>query len=364
VKRAALGDLLERLGKKQKVRGEMNVSLDKTKQDAFNVVARLGAGGPPGDRLPGVVVLGAHYDHLGFGGRDSLAPDSKEPHVGADDNASGTAALLEVARALSARRSELRRDVVFISFSGEESGVLGSTHYTRGPSGGLAMGDVVAMINMDMVGRLRENRTTVFGAATADEWDALVQPACAKARIDCVTSGDGFGPSDQTAFYAAGIPVLHFFTGSHGDYHKPSDTADKINAAGAAQIAEVVGDLADAVGRREKRLSLRKLAAPPPQGDTRSFNASLGTIPDYAGPANGQKGVLLAGVRTGGAAEAAGLRRGDILIRLGQHEIGSVEDLMYVLNASKPGERVTATALRDGKELKLDVTFRESHRSR
>src|SRR5262245_13018225 len=226
------------------------------------------------------------------------------------------------------------------------------------------MRDVVAMINMDMVGRLRENKVTVLGAATSGDWEALLQPACAKARIDCITSGDGFGPSDQTAFYAADIPVLHFFTGGHGDYHKPSDTADKINGAGAAQIAEVVADLAATIGQRGAKLPLVRLPAPLPQGDTRSFNASLGTIPDYAGPPNGQKGVLLAGVRPGGAAETAGLRRGDVLVRLGKHEIGSVEDLMYVLNSSKPGERVTATLLREGKEMKLDVTFAESRRPR
>ena len=364
VKRAAMGALLDKLSKKQKARAELKVSLDKTKQDAFNVVARLVSGAPEAERLSGVVVLGAHYDHLGMGGRDSLAPDQNEPHLGADDNASGTAALLEVARALSARKSDLKRDVVFASFSGEEAGVLGSTHFTKGSSSALAMQDVIAMINMDMVGRLRENRAIVFGAATSDDWESLVQPACAKARIDCATSGDGFGPSDQTAFYAAGVPVLHFFTGAHADYHKPSDTADKINGAGAAQIAEVVADLAERVGRRDARLTLRRLPAPLPRGDTRSFNASLGTIPDYAGPPSGQKGVLLAGVRAGGAAEAAGLRRGDILVRLGTHEIGSVEDLMYVLNSSKPGQRVPATVLRDGNEVKVDVTFSEGHRPR
>jgi Tol biopolymer transport system component len=364
VKRAAFADALDKLAKKQRVKAELKVTLERTKEDAFNVVARLTSPAPAQERLPGVVVLGAHYDHLGMGGRDSLAPEKNEPHVGADDNASGTAALLEVARALSVRRSELKRDVVFASFSGEEAGVLGSTHFTRTPPAPLAMPDVVAMINMDMVGRLRENKTTVLGASTAEEWESLVQPACARARIDCATSGDGYGPSDQTAFYAAGVPVLHFFTGAHSDYHKPSDTADRINGAGAAQIAQVVADLAASTSRREQKLSFHKVAAPLPQGDTRSFNASLGTIPDYAGPPNGQKGVLLAGVRPGGAAETGGLRRGDILVRLGKHEIGSVEDLMYVLNASKPGERVTATALRDGKELKVDVTFQESKRPR
>jgi Iap family predicted aminopeptidase len=361
VKRAAASKALDRLAKRRLVRAELRVALTPTKRQAFNVVARLAA---PGGSLPGVVVLGAHYDHLGFGGRDSLAPDRREPHVGADDNASGTATLLEVARMLSERKSELRRDVVFASFSGEESGVLGSTHFTRSPSGNVKMSDVVAMINMDMVGRLRDNKVAVLGSDSAEEWRSLLEPSCAKARVGCAPSGDGFGPSDQTPFYAAGIPVVHFFTGSHSDYHKPSDTADKINAAGAGQIARIVADLAVSVANREAKLTLKKIPTPPPRGDVRSFHASLGTIPDYAGPADGQKGVLLAGVRPGGPADTAGLRRGDILVRLGTHELSNVEDFMYALNASKPGETVTAVVLRDGKEVKIEVTFQESSRRR
>jgi hypothetical protein len=362
VKRAALAVVLERLAKKAPVRAELKVSLQPIQKEAFNVVARLHAGASESQRLPGFVVMGAHYDHLGFGGRDSLAPDQHEPHPGADDNASGTAALLEAARALSARKAELRRDVVFASFSGEESGVLGSTHFTRTPPPGLAIADTVAMINMDMVGRLRENRLRVLGTDSAEEWPHWVNLACEKARIACSVGGDGFGPSDQTPFYAAGVPVVQLFTGAHGDYHKPSDVAEKINAAGAAQIAWMASELAATVGAAKTRLTLKKAAPPAPRGDMRSFHASLGTIPDYAGPPGGQKGVLLAGVRPGGAAEAGGLLRGDILVRLGAHEIGSVEDLMYVLNASRPGERVKVTVLRDGRELKLDVTFQESRR--
>ncbi len=364
VKRAVAAPLIEQLVKKKPVRAEIKVALEATKQDAFNVVARLSAGGPDASRLPGVVVLGAHYDHLGMGGRDSLAPDKHEPHLGADDNASGTAALLEAARQLALQKDELRRDVFFISFSGEESGVLGSTHFTRTPTGNVKIGDIVAMINMDMVGRMRENRVSVLGSDSAEEWKQLIEPACAKARIECAGGGDGYGPSDQTPFYAAGVPVVQFFTGSHGDYHKPSDAPDKINAAGAGQVAVAAVELAKATDARETRLTLKKVAPPLPRGDMRSFNASLGTIPDYAGPPGGKKGVLFAGVRPGGAAESAGLRRGDILIHLGTHEIASVEDLMYVLNASKPGERVTATVVREGKELKMDVTFQESHRPR
>ncbi|MET0593726.1 MAG: M20/M25/M40 family metallo-hydrolase [Polyangiaceae bacterium] len=362
IQRAALGTALDRLVKKQPVRAELKVSLSAVQKEAFNVVARLSSGAPQGQRLPGVLVMGAHYDHLGFGGRDSLAPDSHEPHVGADDNASGTAALLEAARALSARKAELKRDVVFVSFSGEESGVLGSTHFTRTPPSGIAVNDVVAMINLDMVGRLRENKLRVLGTDSADEWSALVQTACGDARIECSVGGDGFGPSDQTPFYASGVPVVQLFTGAHGDYHKPSDTADKINAAGAAQIANMASQLAAAVNVREARLTLKQSPSPAPRGDMRSFHASLGTIPDYAGPPAGQRGVLLAGVRPGGGAEAGGMRRGDILVKLGSHEIGSVEDLMYVLNSSRPGERVKATVQREGRPLELDVTFQESRR--
>ncbi|HEX9295940.1 MAG TPA: M20/M25/M40 family metallo-hydrolase [Polyangiaceae bacterium] len=364
VKRAAAGSLVDQLAKKKPVRAELKVGLEATKQDVFNVVARLSAAAPDSARLPGVVVLGAHYDHLGMGGRDSLAPDKHEPHLGADDNASGTAALLEAARQLALQKDELRRDILFISFSAEESGVLGSTHFTRAPPGNVKMGDVVAMINMDMVGRMRENRVSVLGSDSAEEWKHLLEPACAKARIECGGGGDGYGPSDQTPFYASGVPVVQFFTGSHGDYHKPSDAPERINAAGSAQVVVAALELAKAADLRETRLTLKKIPPPAPRGDMRSFNASLGTIPDYAGPPGGKKGVLLAGVRAGGAAEAGGLRRGDILIRLGAHGIASVEDLMYVLNASKPGERVTATIVRDGKEQKMDVTFQESHRPR
>jgi hypothetical protein len=252
-----------------------------------------------------------------------------------------------------------------VAFSGEEEGVLGSTHFTRTPPAGLAMSDLRAMINLDMVGRLRDNRATILGASSAAEWPDLIAEACAAARIECNPSATGgFGPSDQMPFYAAGVPVAHFFTGSHGDYHKPSDIPGRINAAGAAQIAVAVAALASKVAARTEPLTLQRLPPPPAEGDTRSFNASLGTIPDYAGPPAGTRGVLLAGVRPGGAAEKAGLRRGDLLVRLGTHDIGSVEDLMYALNAERPGETATATVIRDGKTLTLEVTFQESQRPR
>ena len=358
LKRAVGGPLVEKLAAGDKIDGELSIALENGTQEAFNVIARLPAAAA--NKLPGTIVVGAHYDHLGLGGRYSLAPDRHEAHGGADDNASGTAAVLEVARAL-AQSKDLRRDVVFAAFSGEETGVLGSTWMTRHPPKGLDPKSIVAMVNLDMVGRMRDNRVTVLGGDSAPEWKEILEAACQKARVECSLGGDGYGPSDSTPFYAAGVPVAFFFTGAHGDYHKPSDVAAKINAGGAAQIAQIVDDGVRALASRVEALTYHATPAPAPRGDLRSFNASLGTVPDYAGPRDG-KGVLLAGVRVGGAAEAAGMKRGDILVKLGVHDIGSVEDLMYVLNASHPGETVTATVMRDGKPLRLEATFQESKR--
>jgi hypothetical protein len=241
-------------------------------------------------------------------------------------------------------------------------GTLGSSHFVRTMPGGLRPERIKAMLNMDMVGRLRDNELSVIGADTAKEWPSLVEPACDAARVLCKLGGGGFGPSDHSPFYGAKVPVLHFFTGNHSDYHKPSDTADKLNAIGAAQVARIVSDVARRVGAPEQRLAYVSVPSPAPTGDVRSFHASLGTVPDYAGPPQGQKGVLLSGVRPGSSAEKGGLRRGDILVKLGVHPVGSVEDLMFVLQSSRPGETVTATVRRDGKETRLEVTFEESKR--
>jgi hypothetical protein len=296
-----------------------------------------------------------------MGGRFSLAPERHEAHGGADDNASGTATVLEAARALAAHRDALERDVIVAFFAGEELGLLGSSHFVRARPE--LVKSLAAMINLDMVGRLRDDKVDVLGSETADEWPHLIAPACAAERVTCAASGDGYGPSDQASFYPAGVPVLHFFTGAHDDYHKPSDTADRVNAAGAAAISRILARLATSLGPDRRALSYRRVSSPAPvAGDARSFGASLGTIPDYAGPPAGTKGMLLAGVRPGGAADRAGLRRGDLLVRLGAHAIGGVEDLMYVLNEAHPGETVKAVVVRDGTPVELPVTFEESRR--
>jgi hypothetical protein len=345
------------------VRASLRVALESETATAYNVVARIRSTRPQAERLPGVVLLGAHYDHLGMGEAHSMDPDSHRVHPGADDNASGSATLLEVARILMGRRASLRRDVIVAAFSGEEAGVLGSTEFVRRPPGELEVADLVAMVNLDMVGRLRGNRATVLGRGSAAEWPALLDAACGDAGIDCgaepgasAAEQDGYGPSDQMPFFAARVPVAHFFTGIHPDYHRPSDTPDKINAAGAAQVAAAAASLLVRVADRAAPLTLVTSSRPPAgPGDLRSSGASLGSIPDYAGPSDGSPGMLLAGVRRGGAAELGGLRRGDILVRLGSHQIRSVEDLMYALADGRPGDAVMAVVRRQGAELALPV---------
>jgi Tol biopolymer transport system component/Zn-dependent M28 family amino/carboxypeptidase len=336
-----------------KERATLSARLEVERRKTWNVVGRLRG------RAAGTVVVGAHYDHLGLGGASSLAPGVQAPHNGADDNASGVAAVLEAARILAARRGELARDVIFVAFSAEELGVVGSSAFTRRPPPGVAMGEVAAMVNLDMVGRLRDNQLQVLGGETAGEWPSLVAEACGKVGLGCAVSSGGYGPSDQTPFYAAGLPVLHLFTGAHRDYHRPTDDAHLVNAAGAARVAAAAAEMALLASAREARLTYRAAPAPASAspGDLRHAGASLGTVPDYAGPPAGQAGMLLAGVRAGGPAEVAGMRRGDILVELGGKDVRGVEDLMYVLAASKPGTRATAIVLREGKKVKLEVTF-------
>jgi Peptidase family M28/PDZ domain len=322
--------------------------------EAFNVIGRLVAGAPA--LLPGVIVIGAHYDHLGSGGFGSLDPDNLAIHNGADDNASGTVALIEAARRLSARRETLRRDVVFVAFAGEEQGLIGSSAFVRTPPAGLQVDEITAMLNMDMVGRLEQDRLQVLGGDSAEEWKDIVAPLCGRLALGCVIQGDGFGSSDHSSFFAAGIPVLHFFTGAHSEYHRPSDDAELVDAAGAVRIVQLiaatVGELAD----REAALTLVESTQPAPTR-ARMGGARLGTIPDYAGPADGSPGLLLSAVRSGSPAEQGGLQRGDLIIGIDEFEIRNVEDFMAVLSEAKPGTRAMVRLIRDGQTLELEVTY-------
>jgi hypothetical protein len=316
-----------------------------------NVVALLPGSDP---RLrEEVIVVGAHYDHLGHGAFGSLAgaEEAGQVHNGADDNASGVAALLRVAALLADQPPA--RSVLFLAFTGEESGLLGSAHFTREPT--IPLTAMRAMLNMDMVGRLEDGPLIVYGVETAAEWQGKLEAEAAALELDLALRAEGFGPSDHTSFYVVDIPVLHFFTNTHGDYHRPSDDWERIDADGLERISWLVAAMVQRLGTPEARLTLQRGAGEPPrQGGRGGSGAWLGTVPDFAGAA---RGVLLGGVTAGSPAEAAGLRRGDVLIRLGDHEIGDLEAFTEALRRHQPGDEVELVVLRDGAELNVRATL-------
>lgn len=337
-----------------KMVADMRVDRKKTR----NVLGWVRAG--KAEKRPGALVVGAHFDHLGLGGHSgSLAPESQEPHNGADDNASGTAGILEIARLLQARRGELERDVLIAAFSGEEYGLLGSAAFARQPTGGYVSDTALAMINLDMVGRLRDDKLQVLGAASAAEWNELLTPLCAQRKLECKMGGDGYGPSDQMSFYTAGTPVLHFFTGTHEDYHKPSDDSGKVNAEGTARVAALAADTLVALSRRSEKLTYVAATAPPPQGDSRSTGAGLGTIPDYA---DDKPGVRIQSARPDSAAAKAGIQPGDRIVELGGSQIRNIYDYVYVLRNAKPGDKAKIVVIRGEQRLELEVTYDEGRR--
>lgn len=218
---------------------------------------------------------------------------------------------------------------------------------------------LVAMLNMDMVGRLRNNRLSVLGGGSAEEWSSVIQPYCAEFELGCGLGGDGYGPSDQISFYAAGVPVLHFFTGAHDDYHKPSDDTEPINGAGGVRIAHLVAEVARDLTTLEG-LAYLAAEAPAPLGDMRSHGASLGTIPDYTGSPDNRPDMRLADVRPEGPADRAGLQGGDWIVELSGREIRDIYDLMYVLREARPGEASKVAVERDCERIERSVTFGES----
>ncbi len=301
----------------------------------------------------GVVVIGAHYDHLGLGGFGAMDPDSTgRVHNGADDNASGTAALLEVARLLGHRRPG--RTIVLVAFSGEELGTLGSSYFVQHalPQ---PVDSIYAMLNMDMVGRLRNARLLALGAATAKEFPALLDSLNTAPRFDLRASGDGWGPSDHAVFFAARRPVLHFFTDLHEDYHRSTDDWDKINASGIAQVARFVGDIAWTLANRAGPLTF--VDAPRPQasaGGGSGYGAYLGTIPDMTGSPGG---VRITGVRAGSPAEQAGLKAGDVITVIGAKVVANLYDMTEALRSHQAGDTVVIVVKRDGAEQRVTAVL-------
>jgi hypothetical protein len=323
--------------------------LEPVEATAWNVAGFLPARGDS-PQSGEVVVVGAHYDHLGHGGHFSRAPGVSAIHPGADDNASGTALLLEVARRFAALPVAPRRGVLFLAFGAEEIGAIGSRYWVEHPT--VPLDHVVAMINADMVGRLRDDRLIVDGVGTAKEWRPLVDGAAEGLGFDLAFGGEGFGASDHSSFTAVRVPVAFFFTGVHPDYHLPSDTADKINAPGEERVATIAGRLALAVAEAPSRLAFVDAPADPHRGMRGGFKVSLGTIPDYgfAGA-----GVKLDGVRPDAPAARAGLARGDVIVKVGPHQIGNIHDYMFALGELEPGREVVIEVERQGTRLPLKV---------
>jgi hypothetical protein len=328
--------------------------------DARNVVALLPGSNPL--LRDEYVIVGAHYDHLGLGGEGSLAPDAREVHNGADDNASGTAAIVEAARALaSGPRPD--RSVLFIAFTGEERGLWGSAYFVAEPT--IELEAAVAMLNLDMVGRVVDDALTVFGFGTAAEWDEVVDAANAGiARpLAIAKAPDGYGPSDHSSFHAEGIPVLHFFSNTHADYHRPSDDWPLINVDGLHRVVE----LTSAVTRRlatggADAVVLTPIQTEQPPAPTSSSSSSggygpyLGTIPDMT-PRD--FGLRLTGVREGSPAEEGGLRAGDVVVEFDGKEIGDIYAYTYALQDKEPGDEVVIVVERNGERVTVSVVLGE-----
>jgi hypothetical protein len=328
-----------------RIRGQTAIEREST--TAKNVLAVLPGKGPHADE---VVVLGAHYDHLGMGGTNSAAPGVEAIHHGADDNASGTAALVEVARQLAAR-GPFPRTILFAAFSGEERGLLGSAHYTANPA--LPLEKTVAMVNLDMVGRLADEKLIVHGTGTGEGLEALVDRLLDGRGFEVTKEPGGFGPSDHASFYAKKIPVLHLFTGSHEDYHRPTDTAEKINYDGmvriAAFVADVVAELAE-VSEPPAYVQVASTQFAGGGGDRPYF----GSIPDFATNA---EGYAISGVAKDSPAARGGLEGGDLIVRLGESAVKGLEDFDNALRKYRGGDAVPVVVRRGGQEVTLEVTL-------
>jgi hypothetical protein len=272
------------------------------------------------------IVIGAHYDHLGFGSRGSLAPGEQAIHNGADDNASGVAVLLELAQHFVTEPTG--RTLVFIAFGGEELGTLGSQFYVAHPTWPIEQ--TVAMLNLDMVGRLRE-QVTVHGTGTSPVWPGILDDLESE-ELSLARVPDGFGPSDQSSFYGAKIPVLWFFTGAHEEYHRPSDDVGMINAAGAVEVGNLVSAITEEIAG--SGLEIPYAVAPTTQRRASAFSVGLGVIPEYSFPGPGLK---VASVRPGGPADAAGVSAGDVLLELADRKIDDVYGYTAVLSDLEAG---------------------------
>ena len=335
-------------------RVHLKVDLIRKQGHAENVIGVLPGGDP--NLRDEAIVLGAHYDGLGRGGEGSLAPDLHgKIHPGADDNASGVAGIISLAEAFA--RGGAKRTLIFVAFSAEELGVLGSAAYVKHPPWPLEK--TYAMINLDMIGRPKSGRLYVLGVDSTKEFRPLLNELAAASGLKLALSGDAFGPSDHTSFYARGKPVLMFHTGPHSDYHRPSDTAQKIDAEGLEKVVRFTFKLAAELAQRGHGLTFGKTGGePPPSREEKGgYGAYFGSIPDFS--ESDVPGVRLSGVRPGSPAEKAGLRTGDTIVKLGGTNIRNLHDLLFALRSKRAGEEVEVEYLREGKTFSSHATLQE-----
>jgi hypothetical protein len=323
-------------------------SIEHRKVEVKNVIGVIEGEGPQANET---VVIGAHYDHVGRGGAGSRSPGSNEIHNGADDNASGTAGLIELARQFGSRKNKLHRRLVFIAFTGEERGLHGSKHYVEKPL--FPLDQTIAMLNLDMVGRMSDEKLHVYGVKTSLEWEKILDLVSTDAAIQLVKKPEGFGPSDHSSFYKEKIPVLHFFTGTHPDYHRPTDDWDKINFTGMVRIVSLVERISSIIASQER---LQYQFVPGSADIQRSGERPyFGSIPDFE--RSDGNGYALAGVSPQSPAEIAGFKKGDVIVEFGNRPITNVEDFDSALRIFPPGTDVEVVLLRGTTKLKLKVVL-------
>lgn len=344
----------------EKMRLSAIVSRARTGRKLKNVLALLAG---KSELASETIVLGAHYDHLGRGGWGSLALGANdEIHNGADDNASGTAVMIEVARQLAARKAPLKRSVLFIAFSGEELGLIGSKRYVRDPL--IPMSQTIAMLNLDMVGRLRKEQLTVYGTGTSPAWPRLLNAKAKPLGLQIASRPGGFGPSDHASFYEKGVPVLHFFTGFHPQYHRPADDVELLNIEGMRQIASLVSSMIVEIAESDAR----PVRSQPKEGLVDLSPETLNGV--LTGQVNGQrrvvlgvvpreskreKGLVIESTVPRSPADRFGLRVGDVIVRIGDKEVSTTTQLTEQVQTHERGETVVLQIRRNGILLEVNV---------
>jgi hypothetical protein len=305
------------------------------------------------NNAPTTIVIGAHYDHLGIDGENSSldANLKNKIHNGADDNASGVAGVIELARYFSTNARKENNNFLFLCFSGEELGLLGSKYFTAHPT--VDLSTITYMINMDMIGRLDPQSKTVIvnGTGTSPVWEPLLKQL-ENETIKIKTDSSGTGPSDHTSFYLSNIPVLHFFTGAHSDYHKPSDDSEKINTEGEVSVLKLIASLIERL-EREPKLTFLKTKSKM-QASRSSFKVTLGIMPSYSGDAEGLK---VDGVTEGRPGQKAGILTGDVIVQLGDYPIKDIQQYMDALGKFEKGQTVPVKVKRGNDTVNLSVTF-------